>query len=207
MFDDISQSSSIETDGNTLFSNEDPYSLSLRITSFDDDKIFTRFCKNCERLIRSSPEYKLWAEYIRTTLGYVKCELTQELHSQVTTEIHHHPISLFTMTKSMILQYIEREKEFCSFDIAIKVIELHYSLDIGFCVLIGSLHEKFHNGYLLLPIDIVRGNYNNFIDKYSKYFDKDDAEIIEKRLEINYENCGYDKGYLWSSDHYQITKV
>ena len=57
------------------------------------------------------------------------------------------------------------------------------------------MHEKFHNGFLDLPINLIKGNYNIFIDQYSKYIDDDDMEIINNRLSRTISNCSWDKDY------------
>ena len=58
------------------------------------------------------------------------------------------------------------------------------------------MHEKFHNGFLSIPLQLVRGNYKTFLEEYSKYMDDDDLETIESRLSITESNCG------WSRDNY-----
>ena len=52
-----------------LYSDQHPFRLSLRINNFDSDTEFTKFVRNCERMIRTSIEYKLWRNYIIDVLG------------------------------------------------------------------------------------------------------------------------------------------
>ena len=67
---------------------------------------------------------------------------------------------------------------------------------IGYIPIIKSLHEKFHNGFLNIPIDLVKGNYLQFLNEYGKYIDDDDFDIINTRLSINSSSDS------WSKDNY-----
>lgn len=187
-----------------LSSEETPFTLSLRRTDIENEKELKRFIRLCEGMTRKSPEYKVWTTYIREVLGFFSCDLTKENHAQCNCDIHHHPISLFAITKAIILKYLASGTKFCSADIVVKVLELHYENRIGFISIIRSLHEKFHNGYLQLPMQLVHGDYNYFLDNYSSYLEDDDQETIQARLSINFENCGFGSQYFWTSDKYII---
>ncbi|MCK5018598.1 MAG: hypothetical protein KAS32_16175 [Candidatus Peribacteraceae bacterium] len=191
-----------DTENHEISSDEHPYPLSLRREDIDDEKELKKFVKACEGIVRRSPEYRIWTEYVREILGYVSCALTKEQHAQTTCDIHHHPISLYTITKAIITQKIANSISFCSADIATEVLELHYELRVGFVSLISSLHEKFHKGYLQLPIELVHGDYNNFIHRFGPYLGEDELEVISSRTEIKLDNCGYGDEYFWSNNGY-----
>jgi len=110
------------------------------------------------------------------------------------------------ITKAIILNYMASSREFCSADIVVKVLELHYENRIGFISIIRSLHEKFHNGYLQLPIQLVHGDYKLFISTYGNCLEEDDLKIIKARLEVNFENCGFGSQYYWSQNKYMVNK-
>ena len=74
----------------------------------------------------------------------------------------------------------------------------HYDLKAPFCLLVSSLHEKYHNGFLQIPMCLVRGNYKYLIDNHMKYLDDDDIEGIMSKLSINRENCGWRSTYTWT---------
>jgi len=189
-------------DRHELSSEETPYTLSLRITDMGNEKELKRFIRQCEGMIRKSPEYRVWTNYVRDVLGFFSCDLTKENHAQCNCDIHHHPISLFMVTKAVILSYMASSREFCSGDIVVKVLELHYENRIGFISIIRSLHEKFHNGYLQLPIQLIHGDYKLFISTYGNYLEEDDLDIIKARLEVSFENCGFGSQYYWSQNKY-----
>jgi hypothetical protein len=185
-----------------LSSEETPFTLSLRRNDIENEKELKRFIRLCEGMIRRSPEYGIWTTYVREVLGYFSCDLTKENHAQCNCDIHHHPVSLFSITKAIILQQLASNIKFCSADIAVKVLELHYENRVGFISIIRSLHEKFHNGYLQLPMQLVHGDYKYFLDNLSVFLEQEDQETIQARLAIDFENCGFGSQYYWSINKY-----
>ena len=190
-----------EVDGLELYSDEYPFRLPLRIKNFENEAEYVKFIRNCEKNIRGSIEYKQWRNYIIDVLGVQTCMITNERMDQCTIEVHHHIPSLFLVVKCLINQKIEKEEDFSTFDIALEAITEHYKNRIGYVTVIKSMHEKFHNGFLSIPIQVVRGNYKAFLEKYSKYMDDEDLENIESRLSINESNCN------WTRDNYTAVGV
>lgn len=181
-----------------LYSDNFPFTLSLRVTGFDDESSYNKFIKNVEKLIRQCREYNEWINYIKDVVGITSCALTDERMDQVKIEIHHHIPSLYTLVKALVNEKINNNQEFCSFDIATEAIKIHFSNRIGYLPLIKSLHEKFHNGFLEIPIGFLHGDYNWFIRNYSKYLDQDDLDVINERLVTN------DSNVKWSRDNYNV---
>jgi len=179
-----------------LYSDNYPFNLTLRIQTFEGEGEYNKFIKNCEKLIRGCLEYKLWRNYITDVLQIQSCAITEEKMSEVGVEVHHHIPTLFLLVKSLVNEKLEKEEPFCSFDITMKAIELHYSNKIGFVILISSIHEKVSNGFLNIPINLVKGDYNYFLRNYSKYLDEEDLETINIKTSI--ENSDI----LWSRDNY-----
>jgi len=182
-----------------LYSDSHPFSLSLRIKTFENESEYKRFIKNVETSVRKSIEYKLWRNYVIDVLQVNECMITHESINEVTIDIHHHIPSLYVLVSALVNEKLEKEEEFCTFDIATKAIELHYQNRLGYITLLKSMHEKFHNGFLKIPINLVRGNYQYFLDHYSKYLDEADLDIISERLSINEHNC------KWSRDNYIVS--
>jgi hypothetical protein len=179
-----------------LYSDTHPFRLSLRIRNFENEATYKKFIHNCELLIRRCNEYKLWRSYIIDILQINTCMITNESVDQVTIDVHHHLPSLFTLVSALVNKKIEKEEEFCSFDIAQEAIILHFKNKVGYITLLKSMHEKFHNGYLTIPISFIKGDYQHFVKNYSKYLDEIDLDTIQSRLATNETNCS------WSKDEY-----
>jgi hypothetical protein len=157
---------------------DDSFKLPLRRHGFDDEKEFVKFVKNVEKLVRNSIEYREWVNYITEVVGYANCALTEERMTEVTIEIHHHPINLFTITKAVLTHKINTQKDFCTFDIAQDIIDLHFQNRIGYIPLVSTLHEKYHTGFLEIPIDFCHGDYYYILNNYT--FDEDDADRVRQ---------------------------
>lgn len=181
-----------------LFSENYPFRLALKIKNFENETAYKKFIVNCESLVRKCSEYKLWKNYIIEVLQINECMITHESIDQVTVDVHHHVPSLYILISALVNKKIETNEEFCSFDIANEAIELHFKNKIGYATLIKSIHEKFHNGYLTIPISFVKGDYKYFLTEYSKYLDEADIDTIQSRLAINEHNC------TWAKDDYPL---
>lgn len=197
--DSHEKSAEIKCDPETLqiYSERHPFSLSLRISNFENEAIYKKFVKNCELLIRRSVEYKEWRDYIVDVLQINECMITHERMDEVTIEVHHHLPSLYVLVTALVNKCIEENEEFCSFDICQKAIELHFQNRVGYVTLLKSMHEKFHNGKLDVPISFVNGDYNYFIREYSRYLDENDIETLQARLAVQ------DHNITWTRNNYQ----
>ena len=179
-----------------LFSDNHPFQLSLRISTFESEAEFTKFIRSVETAVRRSIEYKLWIHYIIEVLGISTCMITNESIEECSIEVHHHIPSLFTLVKAIINKKIEDEQMFSTFDISLETIELHFANKVGYVTLLKSLHEKFHNGFLQIPKEYIKGDYMSFVNEFSKYLDDSDLEIINMRLTTHETDCD------WTRDNY-----
>ncbi len=184
-----------------LYADNHPFRLSLRISSFESEAEFNKFIKNVETTVRRSVEYKMWKKYIIDILGITTCMITQEKMDECTIEVHHHVPSLYLAVKALINKRLDIKQEFSTFDIALETIELHFANKIGYITLLKSMHEKFHNGYLSIPKEYIKGNYMSFLNEYSKYLDDTDLETINIRLATTEADCA------WSVESYPGQQV
>jgi hypothetical protein len=196
-----------DQDNHIISANKSEFELSLKRSNIEDPKKMKAFIKTCEAMIRKSPEYSDWRDFIHEVLQLYKCEITGELHVHATCDIHHHPVSLYVITKGVINKYISEEIPFSSYDICSDVIQLHYDLKVPFVVLLKSMHEKFHNGFLKIPIELTHGDLRHFIDNYRDYIDDDDIDVIYERLNTTFKNCGWGNKYKWSKETYIVSDL
>jgi hypothetical protein len=183
-----------------LYSEDSPFRLALRVKNFENETQYKKFLKNCEKIVRSSLEYNLWRDYVRDVLQLQECAITQEKMNEVSIEVHHHVPSLFILVKALVNKKIDANEEFSTFDIATKTIEMHFANKLGYLPLLNSMHEKFHNGFLTIPMTLVKGDYRTFISEYSKYLDDDDLTTLNERLSINDKNCSWSRNVYTDSE-------
>ena len=136
------------------------FTLEMPRCSFESDKEKEMFVKNCVRLCRQTPEYKDWVKYVKDTLGYKTCLITGEISDEVTVEIHHHPLTIFDITNIIVNTYLANSKKFTSMGIVNDVMTLHYNDKIGFIPLCTTYHEKYHNGYAVIPPKFITGQWD-----------------------------------------------
>jgi len=172
------------------------FDLPLRINSFASMKEYDAFIKNVERVVRYSQEYKLWIKYISEHLGHSQCALTNENITECSLEVHHHPITLYTIVKAIMNDIMSKSESFSTFDVALKVIELHFQNKIGYVVLLSDLHKKYHSGFLNLPIEMVNGNYKHIIQTYS--IDENEYDKICRLCNVHLS----DVKQVWHKDDY-----
>jgi len=179
-----------------LFADNHPFRLSLRINNFESEAEYNKFIKNVETTVRRSVEYKQWKSYIIDVLGIKTCMITNERIDECSIEVHHHLPTLYVLVKGIVNKKIEAKEKFSTFDIALEAIKLHFENKIGYITIVKTMHEKFHNGFLQIPKEYVRGDYMTFINEYSKYLDDADLELINVRLAAKESNCS------WTRDSY-----
>lgn len=130
-------------------------------TEFLEDKNEMRFIRTVERLVRTSEEYKRWLTFVHCVLGEdCICYQTGERMDFCSIHLHHHPITLFDLVKTCIYN----TEGFTTFGIAQEVMSWHYQNWVGFVPLCSTSHEKYHKGGILVPIDIVEGNWERFCE-------------------------------------------
>ena len=179
-----------------LYSDTYPFSLALKINNFQSEADYKRFIRNCEAGVRRCIEYKLWRGYIIDVLQINECMITHESISDVSIDVHHHVPSLFIMISAIVNRNLEDNVKFCTFDICQEIMDLHFQNKLGYVTLLKSMHEKFHNGKLDIPIGFVKGDYRYFMKNYSRYLDDQDLETMESRMVVDESNCS------WSKDNY-----
>jgi hypothetical protein len=180
-----------------LYSNNSPFELSMRIKKFENDSEYNKFIKAVEKMVRASYEYKLWKSYLIDVLGLTSCVITDENLAELTLEVHHHIPSLYIIAKAVLNEAIENDEFFCTYDIAIRVMEIHFKNHIGYAMVCKSMHEKYHNGFLEIPIKNINGNYIEFINHYSRYLDPEDLDNLNSLLQVDESNCN------WARNQYQ----
>lgn len=179
-----------------LYSDTYPFSLALKVNNFQSESEYKKFIRNCEAGIRRCIEYKLWRNYIIDVLQINECMITHETIADVTIDVHHHVPSLFTMVSALVNRNLDKNVKFCTFDICQEIMELHFQNKLGYVTLLKSMHEKFHNGKLDIPISFVKGDHRHFMKEFSRYLDDTDLETLEARLAMNETNVS------WSRDNY-----
>ena len=176
------------------------FNLTYRIRSFENEAEVKKFIKNTELLIRRSLEYKTWHAYLTDVLNETNCIITMENSECCSIQIHHHIPSLYILTESFVNKKLHDNATFSTFDISNEIMEFHFSNYVGYVPLATTIHEKFTNGFLNIPIELVKGNYQYFLNNYLHYASDENQQVILQRLSIKLE----DLKQGWTNDNYPI---
>lgn len=171
--------------------------LTLKRSGFPSQKAHTAFIKLCVRMTRTTIEYKEWSAYVKDVLGFKTCEFTNETSDEITVEIHHHPLTLYDIVDIVLSTYLTNEIEFCTLDIIKDVLILHYNNNVGYVPIVASLHEKYHNGFLIIPPKFIHGVWD-YLLKTDGYCVSEDIENKANELMSSDKNQ-YDIYHQWQN--------
>lgn len=157
----------INTDEKSIQHTNHSKKLFYNTDGFSNNKQYVAFIKSVEKTIRGSVEYREWTSYLREACGAIDCKITHETVEDCTIEIHHYPFNLFQLVDICIETKMQNKEKFSTFDIANEVMSWHFRDIVGYIPLISSLHEKYHNGLLQIPLWAVSGNWKTILSEFS----------------------------------------
>ena len=107
-----------------------------------------KLIKKIERIVRISPEYKIWADSCRS--GYSNCPKCN-ISSQIDPlEVHHSTKTLYELIEDLIDDYLKKDEEYfvkniSPIDIVKEILIMHLENKVDYEVLCSSCHERLHN--------------------------------------------------------------
>ena len=125
----------------------------------EKDKIKT--VKTCERMIRSSLEYKDYIKFLKDYIDMTKCSFfgnsKMDHYSKFKVEIHHAPFTLYDITMTILIKHLDYYGQINLFEVCEEVMKLHYQCRVGLIPLSTTVHKLVHEGMLFIPVQNVRG--------------------------------------------------
>lgn len=144
-------------------------------------KDFKKYTDDIERVIRAAMEYKEFVNYLRNYMDMNRCAFFKNVTNAQTTKIkihiHHHPFTLYDLVMTIYSKRCANHESLEVELVAKEVMYIHYFLYVGLVPLAETVHELVHNQLLFVPLNVVMGKYNEFVDMYKSYVPK---EAIEK---------------------------
>ena len=153
----------------------------------DSDRDKEKFIKRVEQMIRSSLEYRDYIAYLKENVDMTKCAFFNSVEnrsdSKVRIEIHHEPLTLFDIVSVVLTKHMEEGIPINDLYIADEVMNLHYQNMVGLVPLSKSLHQIIHNSdEIIIPLNLVFGDYTGFLREYSDYLDEHILDKIERKI-------------------------
>ena len=168
----------------------------------DSFKNRDKFIKRIERHVRSSMEYRDLMFYLKENMDFNQCSFFVNVANgngaRSKIEIHHEPFTLYDIVDTVVTKFEEEGRPLNDMYIADEVMELHYRNMVGLIPLSKTIHEVVHSSYkngtdkLYIPINLVYGNFREFIKEYGEYIDDSIYERykfkIDKSKELTQES-------------------
>ena len=150
-------------------------------------KDYAKFIADIERCIRTqSYEYRTLINYLRECESMNKCTFLDNISNADTTSIkihiHHAPFTLFDISCAVVKKRLSIGESIDIFDIMNEVMWLHYMGYVGLVPVCETVHSLIHNQYLIVPFNVVRGNFQKFIDLYKPYIDPTTMDNFDNGL-------------------------
>ena len=155
--------------------------------SLNTDKDHIKYIKRMEQIIRSSMEYRDYIAYLKEYVDMTHCAFFNNVEngqgSKVRIEIHHEPLTLFDIVKTVLNKHIDESIPLNDLYIADEVMNLHYTNKVGLVPLSKSMHQIIHNSNeIIIPLNLVYGDYKAFLEEYNDYLDEDLIDKIERKI-------------------------
>ena len=148
-----------------------------------DETEMNKYIKRIEKMVRSSYEYRDYIKFLKDEIDMNKCAFFPNLSREdVSLEIHHAPFTLYDITAIVLNETRINDINATTFDVANKVMKLHYEGMVGLIPLSITVHQLVHNGDIFIPIDNVHGDVKGFYEKYKNYMTSDQLDLLKRNV-------------------------
>jgi hypothetical protein len=159
------------------------------------EKDKTKTVKTCERMIRSSLEYKEYIRFLKDYIEMTKCSffgnLRQDRYSHAKIEIHHSPFTLYDITMTVLLKHLDMYGQINLFEVSEEVMKLHYQCRVGLIPLSTTVHKLVHECMVFIPVQNVRGDWLSFYKEYEPYMPQDMKDKLKSIIKFSKECQDY----------------
>lgn len=153
-------------------------------------KKLTAFIKQCERLVRSSDEYRNYIAFLRENVDMDRCAFLENVsnatNKRVKIEIHHEPFTLYDIVSVIISNMMSNNVPLNDMMVADETMRLHYENKVGLIPLSKTIHQVIHspNPKIMIPINMCFGSFKDFVGEYEipdHILDKLEAKITASK--------------------------
>lgn len=182
----------------TIQGNNSYYKESFYTSDIYDEKEFTRFVKQTEKMIRRSNEYSAYIGHLRNEIDLSTCAFLNNVNDEMAEiEFHHYPFTLYDIVTIVIEDMLSKDEALSTFKVSKKVMELHFNNYIGLIPLSKTVHELTHAGQIFINLKQVYGNYYKFLDLYKDTINQFFIDDFNKLVDMSNNDTTYsDKDIL-----------
>jgi hypothetical protein len=189
-----------EVKGNPIIkSDESIFPESFYFSKFYEEKAYSKFIKNIEKMIRSSKEYKKYIELLRSNVSALNFDniLSNITNADTELEFHHYPFTLYEVVDLVCVDKFIKKEKFTTFSITKEVMQMHYNNMVGLVPLTKTNHELAHNGDLFFSKKQVFGDYEQLVKRYDETLSVEIKEKLKRIDELTEQDSPSDVGGLF----------
>lgn len=142
-----------------------------------NEKDFKKYIDDIERMVRSSKEYRDYIQYLRNYMDMNASAFFANVNNiestKIKIEIHHTPFTLFDITLTVFNKRSRLQEQLDIEMVAKEVAYLHYFLYVGLIPLSKTEHKLVHTQSLFIPLNLVLGKFDQFIEMYREDIPED----------------------------------
>lgn len=160
-----------------------------------NEKDFKKYIDDIERLVRSSREYREFVQYLRKYMDMNSSVFLKNVNNietaKIKIELHHTPFTLYDIVLTVFNKRSRTRESLDVTMVAKEVAYIHYFLYVGLIPLSKTEHKLVHNQALFVPINLVLGKYDEFIEMYKQDIPEDAMSRYNtyKELTANYNQA------------------
>lgn len=162
--------------------------------NIETDKERYKYISRIEKIIRRSMEYRNYIQFLKDNMDLDQCIFFQNITSEkssgskrgrISIELHHEPFTLYDYVNAVVTKYQTEGIPLNDLMIADEVLKLHYENKVGLVPLSKTMHEVIHKSTkLIVPLNMVYGEYSQFLNEYEPYISDDIYEKLERKIDM-----------------------
>ena len=176
-----------------------------------DDRDFSKYIKDIERVCRNSFEYKWLIQNLKTMYGMDECAVLEGISSRndskIKIELHHHPLTLYDICIAVVRKRIRNNEDMDIYAVANEVMYNHYLKHVGLIPLSETVHEMVHNQFFFIPTDKQFGDYRPFVESYYNDLDPEVLDAIDSAEEATKENKFSDQMQVFNNHNIYVKQI
>ena len=157
--------------------NVNPFNL-------NDDKEFNKYILAIKSAVRKSFEYRRYINFIRDKYGMNKDAYIDGVSNSegfdIRIEIHHYPFSLDDIANIVYKKRCYYNENVSIWMVAKEIMSLHYKNMVGLVPLSKTVHELVHAHRIFIPINIILGRYELFVNYYRPFITPEQMDVLER---------------------------
>jgi hypothetical protein len=195
----IDEIKSLNEDGNPTLSDEGGiFKVPYYTEEITDSKMYKKIIRNIRSQIRTSQLYKDYIQYLHSEVKLDTCAILGNVTDQkAEIEIHHYPFTLFDIIDIVLAHKLENGEKFSTMEVSQQILKDHYDNIIGIVPLAETVHELAHAGEIFIPLNMVFGDIQTFVDKYRDGMANENINKLNSLIDLTKQGAEIDpKGLL-----------